>query len=498
MTAPSGLARKSIGTGPLFFFCVGASGPMIVVAGGVVATYGATGVIGVPLSFLVLAGALAFFTIGYVAMVRYGPHAATFYALLARGLGRIWGMAGGTVALVAYNSIQISLYGLVGVTIQGFLDGAGTWWLWALVVWAVVGLLGVLHINVNARVLTTLLICEIGIIVLFDVASFGHAAQGITLKPLSPGSLLVNGIGGVFAFGIAAFLGYETGPFYAEEARTHRTVSWATMGALIFMGVFYAVSAWAMAVTVGIQTVGTGDEAAPAVVSAARVPDAPPIPLVVLQDHYGFVVAKLGNLLLITSVVAAMISIHNSVARYVFAMARERVLPPRLGRIRDGHRGGAPIGGSLLQSAVALIAILAFVVTGADPFKTMFTWLATLAGIGVGLLMFGTSLATLGFFRRVSGNGESAWQRVWAPAAGAFALAVILVITMVNLNSLLGTAPGSLLTWIPVGVLLLAVVTGLAWGQILRSRRPEIYRNIGVGEQEPLAVLEHALANVRV
>src|SRR2546430_9610688 len=96
---------------------------------------------------------------------------------------------------------------------------------------------------------------------------------------------------------------------------------------------------------------------------------------------------------------SAMISIHNSVARYVFAMARERVLPARLGRIRDGAQGGAPIGGSLLQSGGALGGVLAFVVTRAHPFKTLFTWLATPAGIGVGLLMFGTSLAAIAFFR---------------------------------------------------------------------------------------------------
>jgi amino acid transporter len=188
MTAPSGLARKSIGTGSLFFFCVGASAPMTVVSGSVVATYGATGVLGVPLSFLVLAGALAFFTVGYTAMARYVPHAATFYAMLARGLGRTWGLAGGTVALVSYNCIQICLYGLIGVTLQGFFDGTGAWWVWALVAWAIVGLLGVLHINVNARVLTVLLILEISIIVLFDIASFTNPAHGLTLQPLSPGT----------------------------------------------------------------------------------------------------------------------------------------------------------------------------------------------------------------------------------------------------------------------------------------------------------------------
>ncbi|OLE29354.1 MAG: hypothetical protein AUG44_04565 [Actinobacteria bacterium 13_1_20CM_3_71_11] len=484
MTAPSGLARKSIGTGALFFFCVGASAPMTVLAGSTVQTYASTGVVGVPLSFLVLAIALGFFTVGYVAMTRYVPHAATFYALLARGLGRIWGMAGGTVALVAYNSIQICLYGLLGATVSGELGGP--WWAWALAAWAVVGLLGVLHININARVLAVFLVSEIAVILLFDVSSFTHPAHALTVAPLSPGSLFVNGVGGVFALSIAAFVGYESAPFYGEEARSHRTVSRASFGALVFIGVLYAVSAWAMAVAAGV----------PDIINATRTD--PGLPFTMLGDHFGGAVAGLASLLLITSIMAAMISFHNSVARYVFGMARERVLPARLGRISDGARGGAPIGGSLLQSLLALTVILAFVLAGADPVATLFTWLATIAAIGVMLLMFGTSLAVVGFFRRGAGSGETPWQRVWAPSLGALALAIIFLVTVVNLASLLGTTPGAPLTWIIPGVVLIATIVGLAWGRILQQARPEVYRNIGVGEQEPLAVLEHALANLKV
>src|SRR2546423_15320008 len=132
MTAPRGLARKSISTSSLFFFCVGASAPMTVLAGGVVQTYALTGVVGVPLSFLVLAGALAFFTVGYVAMARYVPHAATFYALLAPGLGRAWGLAGGTGARVADHRIQITLNGLLGVTGRALFNNTGARGLWGL------------------------------------------------------------------------------------------------------------------------------------------------------------------------------------------------------------------------------------------------------------------------------------------------------------------------------------------------------------------------------
>src|SRR5256885_6267606 len=138
MTARRGLDRSSVGTSSLFFFVVGASAPMTVLAGGVVATYAATGVLGVPLSFLILGAALALFTVGYTGMARHIDHAAAFFAYISRGLGGVVGLSGGVVALLAYNCIQISLYGLVGVTISGLVSGQ--WWVWALVAWAVIGL----------------------------------------------------------------------------------------------------------------------------------------------------------------------------------------------------------------------------------------------------------------------------------------------------------------------------------------------------------------------
>jgi hypothetical protein len=77
-------------------------------------------------------------------------------------------------------------------------------------------------------------------------------------------------------------------------------------------------------------------------------------------------------------------------------------------------------------------------------------------------------------------------------------LAVIFMVTFLNLGSLLGPDAGPVLTWSIPGVVLLALVVGLVWGRVLQTTRPETYRNIGVGEQEPLAVLEHALADIKV
>src|SRR5436190_12260957 len=117
----TGLARRRLGTGSLVFFTVSASAPMTVLAGGVTTTFAVTGVVGVPLSYPILAVALALFAVGYAAMSRYVSNAGAFYAYLANGLGRAWGVSASFIALVSYNAIQIGLYALFGVAFVGFV-----------------------------------------------------------------------------------------------------------------------------------------------------------------------------------------------------------------------------------------------------------------------------------------------------------------------------------------------------------------------------------------
>src|SRR6266508_2815377 len=299
----SGLLKRRLGVTSLFFFTVAASAPMTVVGGGVTTSYAVTGSIGIPLSFLVLAAALALFVVGYAAMSRYVTNAGAFYSYIANGLGRSWGVSGSFVALTAYNAIQICLYGLFGVVLGDFVkqktngDVDLKWWVWALIALVIVGLLGIMRVDLNARVLAVLLILEIIAVIVFDVAGFTHPAGGtISTAGLEPKNLLVHQLGAVLAFGIAAFVGFESGAIYSEECKDPK---------------------------------GT------------------------VAEHYGATVADVANVLLITSVFAALLSFHNGVARYFFALGRERVLPSFLGR--TGARSGAPVAGSLLQSLLATV-----------------------------------------------------------------------------------------------------------------------------------------------
>jgi amino acid transporter len=115
--------------------------------------YAVSGNIGAALSFIVLAAILAVFAVGYAAMSRHVANAGAFYAYIANGLGRASGVAGSAIALAAYNAIQIGLYGLIGAILNDFMaakfDLNFAWWIWAIVAWVVVGLLGILRTDLR-------------------------------------------------------------------------------------------------------------------------------------------------------------------------------------------------------------------------------------------------------------------------------------------------------------------------------------------------------------
>lgn len=478
------LSRRSLGGGALFVFSTGASSPLTVLVGGVVATYALTGVVGVPLSFLVIMVVLVLLLVGYVAMSRHVPHSAPFYAQLARGLNPAVGVAGSAVALLGYNTIQISLYGLVGATIAEMVGGA--WWVSAAWAWAAVAVLGRLRAATNAVILGSLLAVEIATIVLFDIAAFTNPADGaVSVTPLMVDSLLTPGVSGALAFAMAAYTGGESPPAFGEEARSSKAVLRATFGGVTFLGVFYALTSWAYAEAVGPTRVA----------EAAADPDR--APLVVLGHMYGPAVTAMATVLLVTSVLAAKVSFHATTARYVYALAKERVLPQALKRVSSGATGGAPLGGSLVQSTVSAIVIGVFAVTGADP-MTMFVWLSTIGAFSILLLLTLSSVAARAYFTAGGGIRESVWVRKVFPSLGSVVGVLVLVFMVGNLSALLGTPAGSALPWLVPALAATAALIGLARGGRLRRTQPEIYRRLGHGTPNPVTVQDQRLSGLAV
>jgi amino acid transporter len=96
------------------------------------------------------------------------------------------------------------------------------------------------------------------------------------------------------------------------------------------------------------------------------------------------------------------------------------------------------------------------VVFGLDPITQVFTWLVGIATIGVMLLMLGTCVAILMFFRHNKVDNRR-WNTVIAPGLGCVGLGVTTAITAKNLPLLMGSAT---LGWIVVVLLVLTIGAG--------------------------------------
>jgi amino acid transporter len=476
------LAKDRLGVFSVIMFAMTAAAPLLVVGGLVTSGWAATGIIGLPLAFVVIGLALAVFSVGYVAMARHVTNAGAFYSYIARGGSKSLGVGASFIAVLAYNLLQIGLYGAFGVFAQGFLTEKLSWtlhwWAYALIAWAVVALMGALRVDINSRILAVLLAVEVLVVIIFDIVDLGHPHGGtVSLTTFAPHNLFVTGVGAAFAIAVTGFTGFEAAPVFSEESRhAKRTVPAATYLAIAVMGILYAITAWSIAVGDGANNV---------------VADARKSQSSLIFDVAGRVlgansfIVNLGNILLLTSVFAALVSFHNSVTRYSFALGRERVLPAALGRTRP--RSGAPLVASIVQSTLALIVILTYAINGWDPLLKLFFWLGTTGGFGILILLVATSISVIKFFAK-DHAGETIWTRIIAPLIATIVLGYVAYETL-NAYGLLLDSPTSPARWILPTLYVIAAAIGIIWAYILRSTKPDIYAAIGLGANANTAIV---------
>ncbi|MFF9032331.1 APC family permease [Streptomyces iakyrus] len=476
------LRADRLGTGGLLLSVLAATAPLMVVAGVMPTTFAVMGIVGQPLLFVVLGVVLILFSIGYAEMSRHVHNAGAFYAYISRGLGGTAGAGAALVALVAYNALQVGIYGIFGFEVSGLLatyaDVEIAWWIPALVAALAVGLLGWLKIDVNARVLGVLLVIEVLLVVVFDIAAIADPGkEGLSLHAFNPDTLTGAGVGTALCFCIAAFLGFEQAPVYAEEtSRPHVLVPRVMFLAVGGVAVFFALSSWALTVATGPSAiVGTSQKQ-----SAGLL-------FFLTESRLGGTFTDVLHVLFVTGMFAALLSFHNVVARYAFAMGREGLLPAAFGRTSGSS--GAPGTGSLLQTVVAVVVVAAFAITDdkpagdpTAPVLQLFTWFGNIGALGVIVLMAAASLSVVVFFVRRGAAGTQAWRLVTSALAG-IALLVIAGYTVKDFEVLVGAGPDSSLSWVLPGIIGLAALAGVVLGLVLRARAPEKHARIGLGNE---------------
>ncbi|MGW2931558.1 APC family permease [Streptomyces sp. NPDC001156] len=476
------LRANRLGTAGLLLSVLAATAPLMVVAGVMPTAFAVMGIVGQPLLFVILGCVLALFSVGYAEMSRHVHNAGAFYAYISRGLGGTAGAGAAVVALVAYSALQFGIYGIFGFEVSTLcathLDLQVAWWIPALVAVAIVGALGWLKIDVNARLLGVLLLIEVALVVIFDVAAVGNPAkEGLSLHAFNPDTLTGAGVGTALCFCIAAFTGFEQAPVYAEEtSRPHVLVPRVMFLAIGFVSVFFAISSWTLTIAAGPS----------AIVPAAQKQSAGLL-FWLTESILGHPFSNVMQVLFVTGMFAALLSFHNVVARYAFAMGREGLLPAAFGRTTGTN--GAPGTGSLLQSAVSAVIVIVFAVaddkpTGdpTAPVLHLFTWFGSVGALGVTLLMVGASASVIVFFARRGSARAQAWRLVTSAVAG-LALLVIVGYTVKDFDVLVGTGPDSALAWLLPAIIGVALLLGLVQGLLMRSRNPQAHARIGLGNE---------------
>ncbi|GAA4263381.1 APC family permease [Dactylosporangium darangshiense] len=482
-----GLVRGLVSPFAVWQFQVGASSPLTVVVGGVVTTYAVTGVVGVPLTFPIIGVCLGLLSVGFLAMSYRQRHAGAAYAAMAVGLGPRWGVAGGFIALVSYPALQIALLGLFGVNMADFA-GTESWQVWAWVAWLLLAAVGTLRYTLGQYTVAGITIVELAVITMMSIAAFVHPHDGhITTSPLTVSALWADQgqIGGAFALGVAAFVGFETGPAFSEEIKDERSVVSASVLTLVFLTGFLTVVAWSLAVWTGADRI------------VAEATSA--LPFDIISRYWGATAGTVMGLLLISSVYISMLSFHNTTNRYAFAMARERVLPRFLARVgRTGGRfEGTPWPASLVQSGLVAAALAVFQLAGANPMEDMFVWLSSGAAFAILAMLVLVSVAAVLWFRSGAGGAASVWIRTVLPIVGAVAGTVLAAIIALNQSLLLQLDPGSGWQLLIPACAAAVVAAGLLYGAWIKGVDPVRYAGIGRGQPDPRTEIDTQLGAIR-
>ncbi|GAA1744325.1 APC family permease [Luedemannella helvata] len=463
------LAKDRLGVPAVVFFILSAVAPLTVVAGVVTTLYAVTGLVAIGAAFLVVAAVLAIFAAGYVAMARRITNAGAFYAFVSRGLGRPAGVGIALVAVVAYNLLQVGLYGMFGAQVADYVAGKGgpvvDWYWYSLAAWAIVTILGLMRVDLNGIVLAVLLTAEVAVVLVLTVGGLSKPADGIAFDSLNPADLRgAAGIGALLVTALLGFVGFEASAVFSEESKNpRRTVPIATYTSLAVIAVVYAAASWAMSVHYGTENVAaTAGEMGPGMLFAMSTQT----------------IGEIATVLFLSSLFAAMLSFHSAVGRYMFALGRERVLPRALGR--TNLRTGAPRAASLTQSLIGLLVIVMYAVFGWDPVVQLFFWLGTTGGLGVLIMIITTAVAIIAFFAR-DPQGENVWRRIIAPVIALIFLIYMLYSGLSNFSQLLGVEPGATPAWALPSAYAAAAVIGLLYGFWLKAARQDVYRGIGLG-----------------
>ncbi|ANY10463.1 APC family permease [Pseudonocardia sp. HH130630-07] len=449
--APGRLKAGAVGVPGMVFMVVAAAAPLTALSSNISLGLG----MGVgAAAVLVMIGTgllLAIFSAGYLVLARYVTCAGAYQAFVAFGLGR---GAGGAVAFVATLAYTLAAGGMVAAS--GYFTGlavaavTGTdlpWWLYGAGALLVTVALGIRGVEVAQRLTTAVSLLQFGIVVVLAVAVL--AARPVSAwtdeRLLSPAAALGPGLAVTLVFCLLSFAGFEAAAAYGEETDAPaRSITLATYAALGLLLAVFVLGTWTLVAAFDdVRAVAAADPGA-VVLSAA-------------DRFLGPWSGPLLGVLVAISFLAAAVAFANLAIRYLFTLGRGGLLPRALARTHGRYQ--TPYVGCVVVAAVAVVVLVPFALTGADPLVTLFPAVSGITSISLVAMMTGCCASVVTARARGAVRG-SAWSTVVAPVLAGAGLVAVLVLIVVNYAEVTGsTSP--VIGAMPL-VVLVAAVTGAA------------------------------------
>jgi amino acid transporter len=446
--------------------------------------------IGAPAGFWIAAVVLTIFGVGYVAMARKVTTAGGFYSFISHGLTRELGMASGLLMVSAYSVFEVSLVGGFAyfAQLKGQFYGLHIAWYWyGFFMIALIAVLTFFDVKLSARLLGIALLCEVVSLLVFDAFMFTQASSNVNFNAINPVKAFTGlpalhagktalaagaaGIGIFFAFW--SWVGWEMAPNYGEESRNpKKNVPRALYISVIGLGIFYTITSWA-----GL----TGYHSIAAAANVAQN-DAANFYFGPAHHFAGSFLSGALSWFIITGSFACGMAFHNTAARYMYSLGRERVLPAVLGRTH--HKFKSAHIASTTQSVIAALILLAFAlfasVSGSAGqsvgYLQVYGLMAVMGVISILAIQALVSVAIFNYFRTHHAADHHWWTTILAPIIATVTQAYVLYLAIKNLSFLgSGYSYAKWLAWGDLAIFL----AGLGYAFYLKRSDRAKYETMG-------------------
>jgi amino acid transporter len=458
----------------IVFLVIAAAAPLASMIGNLpIAIARGTGA-NVPIAFLIAGGILIAFTTGYAFIGRRIVSTGAFYTYIAEGVGKPLGVGAAYCAIISYCAFAFGLAAACGYFDEQVFLAVGLnidWTICAAISVLATGILNYRSMDASSKLLAVIIVVETAVLVVFDVSVV--AAKGWAAFPLSsfaPDQWLAPGVGVSLMTAFTCFVGFESGALYSKEAADPvRSIPLASYVSVILIGSFYLVTAW---ITVG--ALGPVDAKGQALAHGGT------LVLDLIKQYDGEVASDVAGVLLCTSMLATYIAIHAAASRYVFALAREGLLPRMLSRFDEMRN--VPVAATVSVSILTVICLGGIASIRTDPYAAIIPVLIGMGTLGIIGLQAAAAIAIVFYvFRR---RNEAGRLVLLASLFAAIGLSVALTSVCANFT-LLSTVDTPLVTRLP-NVYAITLAAGLVFSLWLRWARPQQYAQ--------LALVEHRTA----